>query len=165
MCAECKVGPEAKNCLIVTDDTAGLQLEKLDAIRLLQVYPALDQKADFREALTFPHYLMAGVVGTREHLHEDLVSEAFLTEREEVGKLGELVMPQVLDQLGLHLRWESLIEVELLGDHVVIAAERLSEAHKHLLRKLGAQFLWQDLGLNLEYSPLLDVVHTISKER
>ena len=72
----------------------------------------------------------------REHVDHEFVSEAILTECEDLLKLLQRVLEAMLDQLGLHPRCQHLVEIKLFYDHIMVPAERHREASVHLICEL-----------------------------
>ena len=94
---------------------------------------AAHDEAHILEEFAGPIDLVARFDLAREHLDYQLVAEALLAEVEGVREALQHVLKEELDELGLHLGRQLLVEVEFLHDHVEVVAERLFETlvHRH----------------------------------
>ena len=70
------------------------------------------------------------------HINDKLVGEAAFTVVEEVFEVCLEVGEDCVDDLGLHLGCDQLVEVELLYDHVKVMQESILHEGSYVLVKL-----------------------------
>ena len=97
----------------------------------------------------------------REHVDHELVPEAILTECKDLLKLLQCVLEAMLDQLGLHPGSQHLVEIKLFYNHIMVPAERHSEASVHFICELCRQLFWLVLVLNLKDGPFVGLFESI----
>ena len=97
----------------------------------------------------------------RKHANKDLIPKSLLTEGEHMGKLVDLIVEEVFDKLGLHLRRQLLVKLELFNDHIVVMCEGLFVILTHYLGDLSRKPVRFVLLLYLEHYPLISLQQTM----
>ena len=100
---------------------------------------------------------------TREDLDYQFRLETFFAKLKH-SELLEEVREKKLDELRLHFRWELLVEVKLLHNHIVVCAKRQHKAIIHLLSQAYFEFFKLRLSLDLEDHPLVYFAHPLGEK-